>query len=73
MELAIDCGDPTENLTITFHTYNSGSPPSLTGYRSTYVIVCEEGLIYVDFTYFNRINCTSSGKWTWVPDCTGIL
>ena len=63
------CGDPTQNLTISEHIYQTGSAPTAFKFSASSVVTCRSGYKFSDGTFFNTINCTSKGSWSYIPDC----
>ncbi len=70
---AMNCGDPTENITFGLLVFNSGSPPDPHLYGATALVHCIIGYVFTDETVFNTINCTAEGRWTSIPDCRCVL
>ena len=68
----INCGDPTNNISISDYKLAKGSPPGLTKFQSTVEVSCGDGFIYSDGTIVKLITCTASGSWTQFQTCTGI-
>ena len=71
--LAIDCGDPTTNLSAFKFISASGSPPSLTSYTSVFQVRCQSGYQFSDLSAIYTLTCRSDGIWNALVPCLGIL
>ncbi len=72
-KLAIDCGDPTTNLSIFKFFSACGSPPSLISFNSIFQVRCQSGYQFSDFSSISTLTCRSDGIWNVVVPCLGIL
>ena len=70
---AVDCGDPTANMTIFKHLYLSGSSLNTTIYNTSTVIYCRPGYYWPDAINFKTIRCNANAKWTYYPACTSMF
>ncbi len=68
---AMNCGDPSTNLSIVSKVFTSGSPPSTTFYPTATTIRCITGMRFTDQSSSYLINCTAWGIWTSSPNCYG--
>ncbi len=58
MHQAKKCGDPTGNMTTLYQKYNTGSPPAYPTYGISSIIVCFNGYIFNDGSFFKTTNYT---------------
>ncbi len=64
MVLAMNCGDPTQNLTTLKQTYSSGpSIPGPTTEGAYFQITCITGYFWQDLLPIKAINCSKLGFW----------
>ncbi len=70
LKLAVNCGDPSLNLTLSNKEYVSGSPPQ-TGYMSGSIVKCQLGLIFQDGQLTKNISCMNNARWTTTDSCIG--
>ena len=73
MSKAIDCGDPTSNLSTIFQDIKTGSPPSVKSFGGTMMVQCITGYKFIDGAEFKLSNCTAVGKWELSEICNGIF
>ncbi len=70
---AIDCGDPTGNIT-SLGFYVRSTTISITIYNSIVTVGCEFGLKFVDGPLTKSLMCTSFGSWSFenLTSCIGM-
>ncbi len=71
-EIVMNCGDPTSNLSISYYKFNSGTTTSLFSYRSSELIRCTPGFVFIDGFQLHQMNCSANGIWSVVSSCTSI-
>ncbi len=71
--VALNCGDPTSNLTLENKIFKSGTMPSQTTYPIQTDIICMSGYMLSDFSQYVQISCDSNGKWTASISCTSMF
>ncbi len=70
--IVIACGDPTFNMTVRFHKFESGTVSSSLQYNSSITISCQIGYFWNDGSQMKQIYCSASGSWTYSDSCIGI-
>ncbi len=62
--LAMNCGDPTQNLTLLKQTYSTG--PSISGpptEKAIFQLKCISGYLWQDLLPIKAMNCSKMGSW----------
>ncbi len=72
-KIAVDCGNPTDNLTTQNIKYISGSPPNPTTYLTSIFVECKIGYRSLTGFYKQNLSCQANARWSSVADCTRIL
>ncbi len=71
--LAFECGNPTSNLSLSKIEYQSGSPSTSNLFSESVFLKCMKGFIWSDNLLVKNISCQSTGIWSGVAACSGIL
>jgi len=70
---AINCGDPTANLSLNGQQPQTGSSPSAVSFADTLELICETGSNWNDGELSKTVSCLASGVWQLIPfSCLGI-
>ncbi len=69
--LAVDCGDPTMNISLAKIEYLSGSSSGLLTYQSSKQLTCQPGFRWSDSFSVKNITCQANQIWTSIIPCIG--
>ncbi len=71
LSAAVDCGQPTSNLTSLNQIYLTGTQPGATTYQSTSAVVCIPGWKWSDGSVGSKtLTCAASARWNTFSTCT---
>ncbi len=69
LNIAVDCGNPSMNMSYLERQFTSGSPPASTAYLSSVVIECFSGYRWADSSSNKTMTCAANGIWSAIPTC----
>ena len=69
--IAVNCGDPTSNITNLFQEYVSGTKPNPTTYMAYTNIKCKIGYHWLDGSSQRTLTCQSMNIWEGNVPCVG--
>ncbi len=72
INIAINCGDPTSNISAQNQAILSGTNPSISDFGASISLICQFGYQFVNYNMMiANSSCTASGSWTYSPNCIG--
>ncbi len=69
---AVDCGDPSANLTLLLQQWFSVAPGTFT-YQSTAQARCGPGYQFPDAATSKALTCGANGAWDFQPTCLRVF
>ncbi len=70
---ALNCGDPSTNLSVANQQFSSGSSPSSLAYQTSASVNCLIGFKWTDGSLERTISCLATSSWSSLIDCFGIF
>ena len=71
--LAVGCSDPTPELEARNQEYEVGPSPQSISEGAEYRIECSVGYRWLDGSSLLTITCLTTGNWTIIAACSGML
>ena len=69
---AVDCGNPTANLTLLLQQWFTVAPGTFV-YQSTAAVRCNPGYQFPDAATNKALNCLATGSWDFQPTCLRVF
>ncbi len=73
LRIAVNCGDPTSNITNMNNEFETGTKPNPTTYQSSSTLRCRAEYKYADGSSSKSINCQANGAWSSFTTCQSML
>ena len=71
LRAAVECGDPTANITLQKLQYVAGSPATARAFNASFIVFCQAGFTFSSEPQVKPVSCLSDAKWTWPSACLG--